>query len=279
MLAAGISPDAIKHRIRCGRLIPEYDGVYAVGFRAADQLSKWQAALLAVGDDGVLSHLAAAAAHRFGPDPMIIDITCPRRLQSRRGIRLHHRALPPEAVTRLGSLPLTSPAQTIFDLATLLKPERLAKAANEAFVLQLVTTDGLHDTLIRNANRRGATAFRNLLATLDPEGRRVRSDLEVRLHAFLRARGFPPWESNVPLRIGNDLIEPDVLWRRQRVIVEADGRDPHLAPLTFDSDRRKDRRLAAEGWQAVRVTSRDLGPGADELEADLWAILGDEPPE
>jgi very-short-patch-repair endonuclease len=274
LLAAGIGREAIDHRIRCGRLIPEHDGVYAVGFRIPDSLARWTSALLAVGDDGVLSHLAAAAAQKFGPDPVIVDITCPRQLRSRRGIRLHHHSLDPRDVTRLGSLPLTSPSQTLFDLSTMLSAKRLAAAANETFVLQLVTIDDLYETLARNSGRKGAAAFRRLLATLDPEGHRVRSPLEIRLNAFLRARGFPPWESNVRLRVGDDVIEPDVLWRAQRVIVEADGRDPHLAPLTFASDRRRDRRLNAERWHPVRVTEQDLGPGAEELDRDLRTILG-----
>jgi very-short-patch-repair endonuclease len=149
----------------------------------------------------------------------------------------------------------------------------LAKAANEAFVQQLLTLDGLRATLDRNAGRKGARAFRRLLALLDPDGHRVRSPLEIRLHRFLRTRAFPPWESNVRIRLGADWIEPDVLWRAERVTVEADGRDPHLAPLTFDSDRRRDRRLRVEGWQPVRVTSVDLDLRPDELEADLRALL------
>lgn len=155
----------------------------------------------------------------------------------------------------------------------MLGAKALAKAANQAFVLQLVTIDELRATLARNANRKGAAAFRRLLATLDPDGHVVRSPLETRLYDFLRARGFPPWESNVRLRIGDDVIEPDVLWRPERVIVEADGRDPHLSPLTFASDRRRDRRVSAEGWHPVRVTSDDLDSDGDGLESDLRALL------
>ena len=75
------------------------------------------------------------------------------------------------------------------------------------------------------------------------------------------------------------MIEPDVLWRAERVIVEADGRDPHLAPLSFASDRRRDRRVRVEGWTPVRVTSEDLGQGADELDRDLRSLLGNPSPE
>jgi very-short-patch-repair endonuclease len=113
-----------------------------------------------------------------------------------------------------------------------------------------------------------------MLARIDPDDRLIRSPLEARLNAFLRDRGFPPWESNARIRIGGETIEPDVLWRPQRVVVEADGRDPHLAPLTFASDRRWDRRLRVEGWEPVRVTTVDLADRPDELDADLRALLG-----
>ena len=194
-----------------------------VGYRAHEREGRWRSALLAVGEDGILSHFVAAARHAVGADPVIVDITCPRKLRPQRGIRLHHREVDPEEVTRIDGLPFPSPSRTLFDLASWLEPERLAKAANEAFVQRIVTLDDLYATAVRNHGRRGSVAFRRLLATLDPEGREIRSPLEVRLNAFLRARGFPPWEQNMPLRIGGETIRPDILWRPQRVIVEADA--------------------------------------------------------
>lgn len=173
----------------------------------------------------------------------------------------------------LDGIPVTAPVRTLFDLGTMLRAEAHAAAANEAFVRKLCTIEELRAARARYAGRNGSRAFDRLLSTLDPEGREVRSPLETRLNSFLRARGFPPWESNVLLEVGGETIRPDVLWRPQRVIVEADGRDPHLSPLTFDSDRRRDRRLRVEGWQPVRVTARDLGPCADELAADLHSLL------
>jgi hypothetical protein len=205
--------------------------------------------------------------------PLVVDITTPRRIPSRDGIRVHTRRLDPEAVRPVAGLPVTSPSQTLFDLAAVLGQDALARAANEAFVLGIVDEEALRATLAANARRKGAAAFRRLLADLGIAGR-VRSPLEIRLHRFLGARGFPPWESNVRLRVGGEWIEPDVLWREQRVIVEADGRGPHLAPLTFASDRRRDRRARVEGWNPVRVTDPDLRLRPDELEFDLRAILG-----
>lgn len=227
----------------------------------------------AIGDDAIGSHLAAAGEWGFRSRPVVIDVTCGRRLPRRDGIRLHRRFVDRSQIEFQDGIPLTSPAQTIFDLGTMLSAKSQAKAASQAFVDRLCGIHDLREVGLLNRGRKGSVAFRRLLATLDPEGRDVRSPLEVRLNAFLRARGFPPWESNVTLRIGGETIRPDVLWREQHVIVEADGRDPHLAPLTFDSDRRRDRRVRVHGWESVRVTSRHLDEGPDELEADLWAFL------
>jgi predicted transcriptional regulator of viral defense system/very-short-patch-repair endonuclease len=269
----GISDEAIAVRVSSGRLIRLRNGVFALGHRRDDRARHW-AAVLAVGDDGAISHLSGAAEHRMvRTAPLTVDVTTPRRLPRREGIRVHSRRLDAEALCSVAGLPVTSPSQTLFDLASVLEQGALARAANEAFVRQLVSHDDLLAALARKSRRNGAAWFRRLLGRLGIAGR-VRSPLEVRLHRFLDARGFPPWESNVRLRIGGEWIEPDVLWREQRVIVEADGRGPHLAPLTFASDRRRDRRVRVEGWEPVRVTEDDLDLRPDELESDLRAILG-----
>lgn len=273
LLAAGLSRKVIDHRVARGRLYVVHPGVYAVGCRTRGEAARGWAALLAAGEDGLISHLAAAGIYGIRPHPLVIDVTTPRHLRSRDGIRMHRRVIHPAEVRVIDGLPLTSPSQTLFDLATMLGSAALAKAANQAFVLRLCTLDDLSLTRERNRRRKGAAAFDRLLATLDPEDRTIRSPLESRLARFLRERGFPPWESNVRLRVGTDVIEPDFLWRDQRVIVEADGRDAHLAPLTFASDRRRDRRLSAEGWHPVRVTSADLDVRPAELERDLWSLV------
>lgn len=274
LLAIGASDNAIAHRVRSGRLRRVRPGVYAIGGSAEGSRERCAAALLDVGPSSLVSHLSAAAEHGMRrPSPLVVDVTTPRRLPVRDGIRIHTRAVDPQEAQTLDGLPATSPARTLFDLGTMLGSKAHAAAANQAFVDGLVTLGELYATGELNARCRGATAFKRLLATLDPEGRRIRSSLEARLNDFLRARRFPPWEQNVRMRIGTDEIEADVLWRQQRVIVEADGRNPHLAPLTFVSDRRRDRRVQVEGWFPVRITWTDLDDRPDELEDDPRALL------
>ena len=250
-----------------------------MGFDGKGVREDWAGALLHAGPGSLLSHLVAAAAFEIRlPPPAVVDVTTTRRLATLPGIRFHRREVHPAERRVLAGFPLTSPSQTLFDLATMLGTTALVAATNEAFVRRLITVDDLHATLGRNRGRKGANGFRRMLARIDPEGRTIRSRLEGRLNAFLREQGFPPWESNARIRVGGETIEPDVLWRRQRVVVEADGRDPHLAPLTFASDRRRDRRLRVEGWEPVRVTTVDLSDRPDELDTDLRALLGFGPP-
>lgn len=278
LLALGLNDDAIASRVLGGRLHRLRHGVYAVGHPGGTDRSRIREALLSVGEDCIVSHLSGAAEHAIRlPAPRVVDLSCTRALRQRPGIRLHRRRIGNEEMCSVGGLPVTTPARTLFDLAGLLGSRSLKKAANEAFVRRIVTIDELAAVADRQRGRKGSVAFGRLLDVLDPDARRIRSPLEARVNEFLRDRGFPPFEANKRLRIGDDVIEADVLWRSHRVIVEADGRDPHLAPVTFSSDRRRDRRLSARGWTPVRITALDLDVRPDELEADLRAILGPPP--
>ena len=160
LLAAGVTVAAIRARVRAGRLIRLHDGVYAIDRRDDARARHW-AAVLAVGEDGVVSHLSAAAEHRMiRRAPIVVDVTTPRRLPCRDGVRIHTRALEPESLTARDGMPLTTPAQTLFDLATTLGADSLAEVANEGFVRGIVTAEDLDATLDRNARRKGAAAFR-----------------------------------------------------------------------------------------------------------------------
>ncbi len=62
LLASGLSPPAIRHRVRGGRLCPLHRGVYRVGPIQAPH-AREMAAVLAGGPGALLSHLSAAVLH------------------------------------------------------------------------------------------------------------------------------------------------------------------------------------------------------------------------
>jgi hypothetical protein len=101
----------------------------------------------------------------------------------------------------------------------------------------------------------------------------TRSDLEDRFLRFLGERGLSPPDPNAWLHLGEDWIEGDCVWRRQRLVVELDSWRHHATKAAFRRDRARDRRLQLAGRVPVRVTSGDIEEEPDRLEAELAGLL------
>jgi Transcriptional regulator, AbiEi antitoxin len=67
LVELGFSPEAVKHRVRRGRLHPVWRGVYAVGRPELTRHGFFMAAVLACGPEAALSHASAAALWGSGP--------------------------------------------------------------------------------------------------------------------------------------------------------------------------------------------------------------------
>jgi hypothetical protein len=117
---------AIKHRIEIGRLHPVFAGVYAVGRPELTRHGHWMAAALSCGPGAALSDESAAQLfdirpYRSGP----VEISVPiGRLPRHQGITSHRR----KARIQIGHfdrIPVTSPIDTIIDLAPRLSRDGL----------------------------------------------------------------------------------------------------------------------------------------------------------
>jgi hypothetical protein len=128
----GLGRGAILHRLERMRLQPVHRGVYAVGRRRLSRTGAWMAAVLACGDGAVLSHRSAAV--HWGicrPDPSRTDVTAPRRVGRRDGIRAHKAILPADEITEVDGIPVTMAARTLFDLAATLERDQLQAPSSE----------------------------------------------------------------------------------------------------------------------------------------------------
>jgi very-short-patch-repair endonuclease len=114
----------------------------------------------------------------------------------------------------------------------------------------------------------GAARLRALLATHRPKSGATRSLLERRLLTALRLRGRREPVVNGKLEIDGVLIEPDLMWPRERVLVELDGLDTHGTRSAMRRDRRRDRRTLLAGWLPLRFTW-------DDVEQDLPSVVSD----
>jgi very-short-patch-repair endonuclease len=264
LLAAGWSKDVIAGRVRDGWLTRVHYGVYLAG-PLATQHTVAMAAVLATG--GVGSHYPAAVLWdlrpaREGP----IDVTTPRKLHSRPGIRIHQATLHPQDLTRRHGIPVTSAARTILDIAATEPTAELERALNEAGLQRRVSPHSLNEQFSRYPRHRGTAALRKATET-GPH--LTRSDLErIALDLIRRAR-LPEPETNMRI----EGYEVDLIWRDYNLIVEIDSWAFHSMRSSFEQDRRRDQRLTTAGYRVIRVTDRQLTQEPELVVATLTRAL------
>ena len=96
-----------------------------------------------------------------------------------------------------------------------------------------------------------------------------RAQLERDLRRLLRQHGLPQ-------PISNGFVcgyEVDLHWPEHRLVAELDGYTYHHPERAFETDRERDIVLAAVGWQAVRVTNRQLNGTRAETAARFGLLL------
>jgi hypothetical protein len=186
LTALGYSADAIKHRIKRGRLHRIHRGVYAVGRKQLAKEGRWMAAVLACGDGAALSHDSAAAHWRIGKAPTYpIHVSVLGDSRSRDGIEVHR----PRAVraTTHNGIRVTTPAQTLIDLAHTWPQARLEQAIGEADLRGLIGLRALK-TVAAKAGRPGAP-LRAVIG--DVTFRVTQSELEREFLRLLKRSGLP----------------------------------------------------------------------------------------
>jgi hypothetical protein len=252
----GVPPKSIDYRVKIGRLRVVHQGVYAVGHDAIPIRGRLCAALLVGGAGSALSHRAAAHVLTLLPSmPPFVDITTTtHRRRNRPGLAFHH-ATTLETTTKHG-LPVTTPIRTLRDLAVT-HPHEVERAASEALVLKLVTTQQL-----KTQQGPGAAVLAKLVERgIGP----TRSRLE---RSFLKAAV----SAGLPAPIVGHRIGPytvDFFFPSHNLVVETDGDDYHGHVLAQRRDRTKDAELARRGLNLLRVPEDDVDGGVATVERVL----------
>jgi very-short-patch-repair endonuclease len=252
----GIGRGSIAHRVGIGSLHRVLPSIFTIGHPALEPWGLETAALLHCGEDSVLSHGTAAALWGLVPEPPPeASVTIVRRHVRQVGpLRIHRVAeLDVRDVSLRHGLPVTAPARTLIDLAGTASSGLVEIALNEARVRRLVTDARLAESMERCPLRKGVGPLRRLL-----DGERgpaiTRSEAERRLRALVERAELPWPQFNVWLH--GHLV--DALWPEEKVVVEVDGFGVHGGRRAFEADRRRDQRLAAQGFIVIRVTARQL---------------------
>jgi hypothetical protein len=248
----GLSLKEVFVRTRNGHLHPIHRGVYAVGHANLTLEGRFLAAVKACGPTAVLSHVSAAALYElFRWDDRHPEVTVRQTYRAHRGVRVHRSSmLDVQDVTRHKGIPVTTPARTLVDLATILDHRTLRRAVREA-QRTLVTHRQLLRTVDRLGPRRGVTKLARILATGPAP---TRSELEDAVLDLVLAGGLAKPDVNVPLTIDGGRVIPDFRWPEQRLVVEADGAAWHDNRLAREDDAERQALLEAHGERVLRVT-------------------------
>ncbi len=234
------------------------------------------AAVLASGSEAWLSHRSAARLWQLmSPGDEWVELTSPPPNRTRRrGIVCHEGVVAADERLVIDAIPVTSPFRTVFDLAAVLKLRELERVFHEAEVRELRDRVSLPMLLERYPGRRGARNLRALLESAEPVGF-TRNDFEEAFRSLVAAHGIHPRpRMNAPLALRGQFFEIDALWEEECVAVELDSRSVHGTKKRFESDRQRDRILAAEGYRTVHVTWLQLQKEPEEIVADLRMALG-----
>jgi very-short-patch-repair endonuclease len=262
LIAAGLSADAIRHRVQTARLHRVHPGVFAVGRPRLTQRGIWNAAVLSCGPGAVLSHESAASLLGLAPPGPGPVVSIPRDRQLRRkGIRIHRVVFRRGDTGKFDSIAVTSPIRTLLDLASIFPTRRLEAAVNEADRLGLIDPDSLRSELNSRGGQRGVPALRRLLDVRT--FRLTDSELERRFLRLVEKAGLPIPETGVDLHG----FKIDFLWRAEGLIVETDGLRYHRTATQQERDRLRDQTHTAAGLTTLRFThsqvAREPGRVAD----------------
>jgi very-short-patch-repair endonuclease len=117
----------------------------------------------------------------------------------------------------------------------------------------------------------GVVQLRRLVEVI---GAGAASSAESRLHDVLRSAKIVGWQAGVPVCVNGRIIAvPDLLFERERVVVEVDGRRAHSGAEAFQNDRSRQNALMAAGYLVLRFTWEDVSTRAYAVVATIRQAL------
>jgi very-short-patch-repair endonuclease len=161
---------------------------------------------------------------------------------------------------------VTTPAETLVDLAAAVDERELARACHEAGVRHHTTPKQVEAVLARRANTPGAAKLRRVLRG---DAKVSLSKLESAFLALLRDERLPLPETNRPA--GGRRV--DCRWPRLKLTVELDSYRYHRSRHAWEQDRRREREAYARGDDFRRYTYGDVFESPRLMMEELRLLL------
>jgi hypothetical protein len=258
LLALGVDGKRIDRWLADGRLRTVHRGVYAVVHAAPSPYGDYMAAVLACGDNAVLSHRPAAyvmrlRAGRPPPPEVTVETTAHR---GRPGIIIHRvKALHVLDASVLDAIAITTVPRTLLDLAPTTPLKELTRLCHQAWVRHDCGPDKIEACIARNPRKPGAAKLRRALGsdvTL--------SALEDGFVELLERHGLPIPRTNID-RHGDKV---DCHWPQHDLTIELVSYRYHATRHAFEHDIARRRRSSH-----IAYTYGDVFERSAETIADL----------
>jgi very-short-patch-repair endonuclease len=215
-----------------------------------------------------LSHSSAAALFKIGVEQssaIEVSISASEKVRFP-GIRAHRRpSLRNGWYGFYEGIPITTPVQTLIDLATRHGNPAMERAMNEADKLGLVKTVDLREALDDHPGEPGVARLRTIIdrATF----RYTRTELERAFLPLVRRAGLPTPRTSVYVTgFEVDFHFPDL-----GLVVETDGLTYHRTPAEQRKDRERDQAHTAAGLTQLRFTHGQIKFEPDHVVRTLRA--------
>lgn len=194
------------------------------------------------------------------------------QVRSLKDLVVHRVALPYEDVLRADGGPLlTTARRSALDCLRILPPEDGERLLVWCLSRRVLTRDDLVGSVEAGLGRHGTPALLHLLRRTTGD---AYSSAERLLHSILRRGAITGWSANVTVTIaGCAVATVDVLFERERLVVEVDGYAAHRDRDSFERDRQRQNALVNGGYVVLRFTWRDLKDRPHEVMAEIRTAL------
>jgi len=191
--------------------------------------------------------------HLLGPVVSVAEIEHGGRRCRKRVVSGHRLLIPPEHLTTVQGVQLTTVERTWVDCAALMREDHLLAMGDCAAERDLLDYSQLESVLRWARGRRGIRQARRI-APLIRSG--AESPQESRLRWLLLSHGLPEPDINPWIIVrGQEFARLDLAYTSLRIGVEYDG-DWHAMTREHDQERRMV--LARNGWAVVVAYKEDL---------------------
>jgi hypothetical protein len=273
----GLTSSAVRKRAATGRLFRIHRGVYAlVPQPLLSREARWMAAVLAAGRGAALSHRSAAHLHGLRPTNRgRIDVIVPgASARTVPGVDVHRSVtLAERDVTAIDSIPVTTIARPMLDLAAVVDQRAVERVVGEAENRGVFDLGAVNDQLARSPGHPGVGRLR---AALRPDRAGLTdSDLEELFVALWWPTGLPRplTRFHIDPEDGGPLIRADFAWPAARFDLETDGSRYHSGTRQRQRDYRRDQRLKHADWDVLRVGDDQFNDEPDGVVALVWKLL------